>query len=382
MGNRKFQKGDKVVIAPKFRDKFNEIQTVGEVLNVSSSGRARYLVKFEGKNFKSWYLSYELEHAPKSKNELGEQKPDKTGNVYAPKFRVGDKVFLTESAKRLFQERGLVVNNIHGKHIVQSVIKKEDVASKGKDVILYKLDDCLTFTFFDKDLQSEPGPDFKAGDRVIFTPKAKMWLQQNGCCDPNSSDYVDPEATYVISYKLGKQIILEGLDHIGASLDDLLHTGRKDPNKEYDGLKKSEYQGRLKSNWKEICNRYLKEFCERHGYKYEPDMWVGSDPGTIIEVSDMFVSMENIRYDVDNEVPVDYFSDWYWKSIELGELGVEHWMNYPSYCKGAPDEWTEERMNRLRESKKRLEEARESFRQTLAEEVSKSMSEIKEQSEN
>lgn len=114
----------------------------------------------------------------------------------------------------------------------------------------------------------------------------------------------------------------------------------------------------LKTRWSEICDEYLRVFCERHEYEYDPYMWVGSDPGTIIEVCDMFVSMENIRYDVDNNIDPELFHKWYWKSLELSQLGVEHWMNYPSYCKGAPDEWTEERMQRLREANKRVEEAK------------------------
>ena len=40
-------------------------------------------------------------------------------------------------------------------------------------------------------------------------------------------------------------------------------------------------------------------------------------------------------------------------------------MNYESYCKGAPDYWTEERMAQIRESKRRIEKAREELEQTI-----------------
>lgn len=112
--------------------------------------------------------------------------------------------------------------------------------------------------------------------------------------------------------------------------------------------------------WNELCNEYLKEFCDKHEYPCEPDMWVGGDIGTIVMIGDMFVSMDNIRYDIDNNVPEYYFDKWYWKSIEISELteGAENYMNYENYCKGAPDYWTEERMQRILTLKMRTEEAK------------------------
>lgn len=108
----------------------------------------------------------------------------------------------------------------------------------------------------------------------------------------------------------------------------------------------------LQQQWQEICNDYLREFCHRHDYTYDPQYWIGSPEGigTIAWIGDtMLVDMEDLRYDVDNQVPVDKFEKWYWKQLELNELGIEVWLNYRSYCLGAPDEWTDERMQKLRE---------------------------------
>lgn len=118
----------------------------------------------------------------------------------------------------------------------------------------------------------------------------------------------------------------------------------------------------LQQQWKQVCNAYLRAFCERHDYTYDPKDWVCGDRaetiGTVVEVADMFIDMDDLRYDVDNNVPIDKFETWYYKRLELYELGIEVWLNYPNYCKGAPDEWTEERMERLRESHQRLQEAK------------------------
>lgn len=123
----------------------------------------------------------------------------------------------------------------------------------------------------------------------------------------------------------------------------------------------------LKYLWRDTCNEYLRIFCTKHGYEYEPDMWVADNPGTIVMIGDMFVSMENIRYDVDNNVPEEYFEKWYWKSLDLHELGVEHWMNYESYCKGAPDIWTDERMEEIRKARARVAETKKQLEDLVKE---------------
>ena len=116
----------------------------------------------------------------------------------------------------------------------------------------------------------------------------------------------------------------------------------------------------LKHTWKVVCNEYLQEFCRRHGYSYEPDMWVAC-------VCDMFVSMEDIRYDVDNRIDIDCFEAWYWKSVDVYSLTKQKYMNYSSFCQGAPDPWTDEKLNSIREAQKRVFEAQEIFEKALAE---------------
>ena len=123
----------------------------------------------------------------------------------------------------------------------------------------------------------------------------------------------------------------------------------------------------LKHTWKVVCNEYLQEFCRRHGYSYEPDMWVANNPGTIVCVNDMFVSMEDVRYDVDNCIDIDCFEAWYWKSVDVYSLTGQKYMNYSSFCQGAPDPWTDEKLNSIREAQKRVEEAQENFKKALAE---------------
>lgn len=120
----------------------------------------------------------------------------------------------------------------------------------------------------------------------------------------------------------------------------------------------------LKKKYNEICNEYLYKFCLKNGFEYDPFMWIADNVGTIIMIADMFVNMEDIRYDVDNNIPKGKFNDWYWKSVELHEFGVS-WMNYESYCKGAPDKYTPEVMEKLRNSFYKIEDAKKEFEEMI-----------------
>lgn len=119
--------------------------------------------------------------------------------------------------------------------------------------------------------------------------------------------------------------------------------------------------------WRDICQEYLKLFCDKHEYSFEDCFWVADDYGTIACVSDMFISMEHIRYDIDNNIEETMFEKWYWKAIEIFELTGQDFMNYESFCKGAPDIWTEEKIEKLREAHMRIYEAEEALRQEIEE---------------
>lgn len=121
----------------------------------------------------------------------------------------------------------------------------------------------------------------------------------------------------------------------------------------------------LKSEWQILCNMYLKKFCDKHEYSYDPDGWVANDPGTICMIGDMFVSMDNIRYDIDNDIPEEMFEKWYWKSLDVYELVGEKFMNYENFCKGCPDYWTEDKLESIRKAKQRVIDARDALEREI-----------------
>lgn len=309
---RKFKVGDRVVINPKYRNRYNCITTVGKVSKVDFNGtRCIYIVKFEGKRFEKYFYSYELELAPEEKIETQ---------------------------------------------------KKED-ALKNKPLM----------KVFSSSHDEVEKPLFNVGDKVFLTSQTIEWLKYYDHSHIiNPADYYKPfEITHSLTlpydgvervcYVLNKkqEIFFLSGDLVSAP-SEYIHTHQETTQTNDD----SKTLDRLKKSWILICNVYLKEFCRRHNFRYEEDMWISSNPGTIVNVCDMFISMDDIRYDVDNQIDPDMFQKWYWKSIEVSELtnGAQSYLNYQSFCEGAPDPFTEEYMEQLRKAHQHVLEANEALR--------------------
>lgn len=117
----------------------------------------------------------------------------------------------------------------------------------------------------------------------------------------------------------------------------------------------------LRAQYKNIADTYVREFVAKHDYDmtdYEIDRcWVADDAGTTACICDMFVDFNDIRYDIDNDVPESKFEKWYWTSLERAELGIKY-MNYESFCKGAPDPVPQESMNEILALRKKLDDIR------------------------
>lgn len=285
------------------------------------------------------------------------------------KFNVGDKVQLTPKFQNVY-------NSIGDKQ--GEVIEIESNGNRSVYLVSFENKKFMSVYY---SYQLDRASKFKKGDKVTFTPQAIQWLYKNGYCEIGSTcnNLIDPDTPYTISnvYKSGGydgyKYSLVGADCIVATDDDLeLYDESKDGltidevmYNPRDDIFFNQHTDRMK-RWTDICNEYLKEFCDRHDYTYHPCDWIGGEVGGIIEIADMFVTMDNIRYDVDNNITVDKFSDWYWNSVEHSELGLKY-MNYPSYCKGAPDPYTREQIQAIREGQMKIRQAKEDLRKTMDE---------------
>ena len=90
---------------------------------------------------------------------------------------------------------------------------------------------------------------------------------------------------------------------------------------------------KLKEKFENICEEYLRKFCYKHGYE-DYGEWV--DMGNIALVGDMYVDFNDIRYDIDHEIDEEKFENWHWKDTDRRLDGLQY-MNYRSFCLGAPD---------------------------------------------
>lgn len=95
---------------------------------------------------------------------------------------------------------------------------------------------------------------------------------------------------------------------------------------------------RLRLNYNAACNAYLAAFCEKHGYDYEPDAWVGDDPGGVAEVGDMVVSMADILTDIDRDAPEEEYVKYYDYCLRVGSIANGELVtpNYDSWLRGCP----------------------------------------------
>ena len=122
----------------------------------------------------------------------------------------------------------------------------------------------------------------------------------------------------------------------------------------------------LQDCWRNVCSEYVRAFIEKHELdtlNYE-DYWINNDPGTIICLNDMYIDMENLRYDIDNDIPKDKFEEWYWTSVDRAENNLQY-INYPAFCKGAPDPIPANQLEEIKKLRKKVEQARQALEESI-----------------
>lgn len=117
---------------------------------------------------------------------------------------------------------------------------------------------------------------------------------------------------------------------------------------------------KLKQDWEKLTNEYVKFFCEKHEISFEEEyMWVADDVGGIVNLGDYFIDFSIIKYDIDNNISEEKFDEWYWKSLDVYQITGENYLSYEAFCKGAPDRWTPENLNKIKQLKEDVENAKQ-----------------------
>lgn len=104
-------------------------------------------------------------------------------------------------------------------------------------------------------------------------------------------------------------------------------------------MKKSEDKT-LQDRFHELASAYVEAFLLKHGYEedgvpFSYD-WLGFGVGDAVDVSDHIFGFDDIRYDIDEDVEVGVFEEWYaaCDARMLSGTGGPY-INYRSWVKGA-----------------------------------------------
>ena len=124
----------------------------------------------------------------------------------------------------------------------------------------------------------------------------------------------------------------------------------------------------LKERYRNICNEYLQRFCVKQEFNYEPDdAWVAGNAGDCANVGDFYFGFDEIRYDIDNDIPKGKIIEWYDYTLETSMLDLPLRINYPSFCKGAPLPYSKEKIEEIRTLRKQVEQADKTLKNCIDE---------------
>ena len=65
-----------------------------------------------------------------------------------------------------------------------------------------------------------------------------------------------------------------------------------------------------KEEFELVCNKYVDELCKMWGFEREEAHWIADRVGEVVDVNSYPISFDNVRYIVDNKVPLREYQDW------------------------------------------------------------------------
>lgn len=118
----------------------------------------------------------------------------------------------------------------------------------------------------------------------------------------------------------------------------------------------------LIQSFSDIANKYLDALCGQFGLSKADTMWIGEEVGGVVEVSDYFISFDEIRFIVDNNIGFNEFDEWYDYVNTLKMINYDICTpTLKSWHEGCPRK-TKSEIEKLKQLKKNVEEAEEILR--------------------
>lgn len=122
----------------------------------------------------------------------------------------------------------------------------------------------------------------------------------------------------------------------------------------------------IKERFENVVHEYCIAFCNKHGYEYDQDGWAAGDVGGVLEVTEgyMYVNFDEIRYDIDNNIPKGTFEEYYEYSTECAFVDGAKNVNYRSWCMGCRP-YTAEQLKELHEAQINVRKADQALRELV-----------------
>lgn len=114
----------------------------------------------------------------------------------------------------------------------------------------------------------------------------------------------------------------------------------------------------LRKEYEIAANKYIDALLSMYEMDSFYGYWIADVVGGVYVYGDTyFFNFDDVRYLVDNEIPLDVFEEWSDYCIEAFELGISQ-PNLQAWVKGCPRA-TKEEIERIRSIKRQLAEERD-----------------------
>jgi len=87
---------------------------------------------------------------------------------------------------------------------------------------------------------------------------------------------------------------------------------------------------KLKKELDNCIKKYVELFCKKHELDF--DYWIADRTGEVACFGDYYVNFEDIRFDLEKDVPKYKFFDWYDLTLELS-MKDKQTINYSNFIK-------------------------------------------------
>lgn len=118
----------------------------------------------------------------------------------------------------------------------------------------------------------------------------------------------------------------------------------------------------LEKQYVDICESILAEFCKKYEQQYDKGlMWVADDIGSVACVSDYYISLDDMRLMLNNNVSWQEFLKCYDYNLTVSSLGL-NMINLRSWINGCP-RLSDEQIQHVIDLKKNLDDLCDDYKE-------------------